>query len=290
MCEFLSLYSLASLGLLIAMRLHGLFKMSFLFLSKLLPLFIYPLGLSCILLLVALLLSYRRSRWTFVPVLLVFLIISIAGNVRVSNYLVKSLEWQYLPLSKIPQAEAIVILGGATRNVSFPRVIPDLSDRGDRLLYGAKLYQDGLAPLIIVSGGRIQWFGGGDSEAQDMAEILKLVGIPSKAIILEPNSLNTYQNAAYTKKILQEKGINKILLVTSAFHMPRSLAIFKKQGINAIPVATDFLISKQELSQINYSIESQILSLIPSTEHLDRTTLVMKEYIGTFIYRMRGWL
>ncbi|MGF1541552.1 MAG: YdcF family protein [Pleurocapsa sp.] len=264
--------------------------MSFLFLSKLLPLFIYPLGLSCVLLFLALVLSKVRSRWTFVPVFLVLLIILIAGNTRVSNYLVKSLEWQYLPLSKIPQAEAIVILGGATRNVSFPRVIPDLSDRGDRLLSGAKLYKDGLAPLIIVSGGRIQWFGTEESEAQDMAQILELIGVPPEAIILEPDSVNTHENAAYTQQILQEKGINKILLVTSAFHMPRSLAIFKKQGINAIPISTDFLISKQELAAPNYSLESQILSLIPSSENLDRTTLVIKEYIGTLIYRLKGWL
>ncbi len=264
--------------------------MSFLFLSKLLPLFIYPLGLSCILLLVSLLLSYRRSRWAFVPLLLALIILFVAGNVRVSNRLVKSLEWQYLPITKMPQAEAIVVLGGATRNVSFPRVIPDMSERGDRLLYGAKLYKDGLAPLIILSGGRIQWRGGGDSEAKDMATILELMGIPKQAMVLEPKSLNTYQNAAYTQKILQKKGINKILLVTSAMHMPRSLAIFKKQGINAIPAPTDFLISKQELSEPNYSIESQLLSLIPDTGSLDFTTQAIKEYIGTFIYRLRGWL
>ena len=264
--------------------------MSFLFLSKLLPLFIYPLGLSCILLLAALLLSYKRSRLAFVPILLALIILLIAGNVRVSNFLVKSLEWRYLPISKLPQAEAIVVLGGVTRNVTFPRVIPDLNERGDRLLYGAKLYKDGLAPLIILAGGRIQWFGGGNSEAKDMASILELMGIPPNAVILEPKSLNTYQNAFYTKEILQAKGINHILLVTSAMHMPRSLAIFKKQGINAIPAPTDFLVSKQELSEPNYSIESQILSFIPKTGNIDLTTQVMKEYIGTLIYRLRGWL
>lgn len=264
--------------------------MSFLFLSKLLPLFIYPVGLACIMLLLALLLSWRRSRWTCVPVFLALIILLVAGNVRVSNRLIKSLEWQYLPITKMPEAEAIVILGGATRNLSFPRVIPDLSDRGDRLLYGAKLYQDGLAPLIILSGGRIQWRGGGESEAKDMADILEIMGIPESAMILEPNSLNTYQNAVNTKEILQEKGINEILLVTSAFHMPRSLAIFKKQGIKAIPAPTDFLVSKQELSEPNYSIESQLLSLIPEAGNIDRTTLAIKEYIGTFIYRLRGWL
>jgi uncharacterized SAM-binding protein YcdF (DUF218 family) len=264
--------------------------MSFLFLSKLLPLFIYPLGLSCILLLTALFLSFKGSRWTFIPILLALVILFTAGNIRVSNRLVKSLEWQYFSTENMPKAEAIVVLGGASRSVAHPRIIPDLNEHGDRLLYAAKLYKDGKAPLIILSGGRIQWFGGGDSEAQDMANILELMGIPRNALLLEPNSLNTYQNAIYTQKILQEKEIEQVLLVTSAMHIPRSLAIFKKQGINAIPAPTDFLISERNLTEVNYSKESKILSFIPDTESLDRTTQAIKEYIGTVIYRLRGWL
>jgi uncharacterized SAM-binding protein YcdF (DUF218 family) len=73
-------------------------------------------------------------------------------------------------------------------------------------------------------------------------------------------------------------------------HMPRSLAIFKKQGINAIPAPTDFLISDRNLTEVNYSKESKVLSFIPDTESLDRTTQAIKEYVGTVIYRLRGWL
>ncbi|MDJ0571695.1 MAG: YdcF family protein [Pleurocapsa sp. MO_192.B19] len=264
--------------------------MSFLFLSKLLPLFVYPLGLSCLLLLVALWLFWRRSRWTFVPILVAFLILVTTGNVRFSNNLVKSLEWKYLPSENLPLAEAIVVLGGATRNDEPPRIIPDMSDRGDRLLYAAKLYKDGVAPLIILTGGRIQWYGGESSEARSMATILELMGIPRDVMILESRSLNTYENAVYTKEILNQKNIKQILLVTSATHMPRSLAIFKKQGINAIPAPTDFMISERNLIENQFSTESRILSYIPDTESLDRTTQALKEYIGTFIYRLRGWL
>ena len=117
--------------------------MSFLFISKLLPLFIYPVGLSCLLLLLALWFCYRRSVWTFVPVLLALIILATAGNARIANRLVASLERQYLPQTNLPTAEAIVILGGATRNREPPRIMPDMSDRGDRLLYGAKLYKAG---------------------------------------------------------------------------------------------------------------------------------------------------
>ena len=264
--------------------------MSFLFLSKLLPLFIYPLGLSCILLLLALWLCFRRSRWTFVPIALAFVILVTAGNVGISNRAIASLEQQYLPRSNPPSADAIVILGGATRNNEPPRILPDMSDRGDRLLYGAKLYKDGLAPKIVLTGGRIDWYGGDSSEANSMATILELMGIPRSAMILESKSLNTHENAIFTKKILERENIDRILLVTSAAHMPRSLAIFQKEGINAIAAPADYIVSDRNLIEAGTSSQSRILSLIPKAENLDYTTQAIKEYIGTFIYRLRGWL
>jgi uncharacterized SAM-binding protein YcdF (DUF218 family) len=264
--------------------------MDFLFLSKLLPIFIYPLGLSCLLLIGAFFLALRRSRLATIPIILSFAILAIASNPRVSDALFKSLEWQNLPSQELPTADAIVVLGGATGSISPPRVMPDLNEHGDRIFYAAKLYKEGKAPLIVLSGGRIEWFGKEESEAADMARLLELTGIPKEAIIQEDNSLNTHENAVFTQKILEAKGIKKILLVTSAFHTPRSLKIFARQGIEAIPAPTDFLISQQKLLEHDYSVESRILSYLPDADSLDHTTKAIKEYIGTFIYRLRGWL
>ena len=264
--------------------------MSFLFLSKLLPLFVYPLGLSCILLLVALWFCFRRSRWTFVPVLLAFVVLMTAGNINVSNKLVTSLERQYLPQETMPQADAIVVLGGATRNDESPRILPDMSDRGDRLLYGVKLYKDGAAPYILLTGGRISWFGGNSSEAESMATIMEIMGVPREAMLLESRSLTTYENAVYSKEILERRNLDRVLLVTSAAHMPRSVAIFKKQGIDVIPAPADILVSDRNIVENGVSAESRILSFFPNPESLDRTTQIIKEYIGMFIYRLRGWL
>jgi uncharacterized SAM-binding protein YcdF (DUF218 family) len=262
----------------------------FLFISKLLPLFIYPLGLSCLLMLLALWLCYRRSRKAYIPILLALTIVAIAGNIQVGNRLIASLERQYLPLIEPPQADAIVILGGGTRNNESPRIMPDLSDRGDRLIYGAKLYQDGVAPKIILTGGRIQWYGGDSSEAESMATILELFDIPRDDMILESRSLNTHENAIFTKEILQQEQLKRVLLVTSAAHMPRSLAIFRRAKIDAIPAPADFMVSDRNLIESSYSKQSRILSLIPTAESLDFTTQALKEYIGMFIYRLRGWL
>jgi uncharacterized SAM-binding protein YcdF (DUF218 family) len=262
----------------------------FLFLSKLLPLFLYPLGLACILMVVALVMWWRRSRWVPFPISLALMVLLLASNNWVANGLVQSLEWQHLPPKTVPTADAIVILGGATKSAFPPRPGVDLSEQGDRVLYGAQLYREGKAPLVIASGGRIDWRGGGPSESADMAQILKTLGVPSSAILQDPTSLNTHENAVNVQKIIQQRGIRRILLVTSAMHMPRSLRIFQRQGIDAIPAPTDFLVSQQELEEPNSSPQAIMLSLIPDTERIDRTTRALKEYIGMAVYRLRGWL
>ncbi|NES19932.1 MAG: YdcF family protein [Symploca sp. SIO3E6] len=262
----------------------------FLFLSKLLPIFIYPLGLACLLMVMALILWWKHSRWVPIPIFLALVLLLVTSNGFVSNSLVKGLEWQHIPKTELPQAEAIVILGGATRSVAEPRPEVDLREQGDRILYGAQLYRQGKAPVVIPSGGRISWRGGGDPESADMVKILKLLGVPEYAIIQDPTSLNTYENAVNVKQILTERGISSILLVTSAMHMPRALKIFQRQEIEAIPAPTDFLVTQLELEEPNSSPQATVLSLLPNADQLDKTTRVIKEYIGTLVYRLRGWL
>ncbi len=143
----------------------------------------------------------------------------------------------------------------------------------------------------MLLGGRIEWLSGkqGNPEAVDMRELLMMLGVPKDAIILEPNSLNTYQNAVNTREILEQRQINRILLVTSAFHMPRAVAIFEKQNFEVIPAPTDFLVTENSISSIN-SLETNLLNLLPSPMYLEHTTLAMKEYIGIFVYHIKGWL
>lgn len=262
----------------------------FLFLSKLLPLFLYPLGLACLLIIVAMVMWWRRSRWVPIPMSLALVVLLLASNSWVANGLVRSLEWQHLPPKTLPTADAIVLLGGATKSAFPPRPGVDLSESGDRVLYAGQLYREGKAPVVISSGGRIAWRGGGPPESEDMAQILQTLGVPSSAILQDPTSLNTYQNAINVHEILKERGINRVLLVTSAMHMPRSLQIFQRQGIDAIPAPTDFLVSEQEIEEPNSSAQAVLLSLLPDSDRLDRTTKALKEYIGMVIYRLRGWI
>ncbi|MEH1923971.1 YdcF family protein [Nostoc sp.] len=262
----------------------------FLYLSKLLPLFFYPLGLACVSLVVALVTLWRRPRTAAIAVAFALILLLFCSNAWIAKSLVRSLEWQNLPLAQIPNAEAIVVLGGATKSAFFPRPTVDLSEAGDRIIYAAQLYRQKKAPIIILSGGRIDWRGSGSPESADMATILTSIGIPSEAIVQEPDSLNTYQNAVNVRKILKSRGIRQVLLVTSAMHIPRSIQIFRRQGINVIPAPTDFLVSEGELQELGSTPKAAILNLLPDTDNLHQFTIALKEYIGSFIYRLRGWL
>ena len=263
----------------------------FILLSKLLPLFIYPLGLSVILLIAAFLVHHNRKTSRGL-VLAACLILWLSSTTGFSNLLARSLEWRFLPPDEIPSADVIVLLGGGTEPATYPRAVTEINGAGDRVLYAAKLFAEGKAPRILLSGGEITWLSGSTSTpAQDMASILMDIGIPESALILENESQNTYENALKAKEILTELEIEQILLVTSAMHMPRSVALFEKQGLEVIPLPVDYSVTQddsaggQARSWIN-----RILNVIPSASNLALTTSALKEYLGMLIYTLQGWM
>ncbi len=263
----------------------------FLFLSKLLPLFIYPLGLSCLLMLIAVVLLWWYPKWSALVILLAFTVILVFSNSWVSQELIKSLEWQNLPPEELPSAEAIVVLGGGIKPANPPRPWIDFSDAGDRILHGVRLYQQSKAPLIILSGGRIDWKDGGPPESGDMAEIAEAMGVPKTAILQDTDSQNTYQNAVNVKQILDKKAIKgTVLLVTSALHTPRSKLVFKKQKISVIAAPTDFIVTEKDVQERQNSWQGILLNIIPDAENLQNSTKALKEYIGIVVYSLRGWL
>jgi len=263
----------------------------FIFLSKLLPLFVYPLGLAFLLLLLAVLSSANR-KLSMAYIILALAILWLSSTTGVSNLMARSLEWRYKPPEEIPTGEAIVLLGGGTEPAIYPRPGVEINGAGDRVLYAAQLYKDGKAPIILLSGGEITWLNDGSATpAEDMAKILSSIGVPSEAMIIEDRSRNTYENALYAKELLGEKGINKILLVTSAMHMPRSVALFEAQDFEVTPLPVDYSVVENQSAESQDSIFiTKILNIIPNASNLALTTNALKEYLGTFIYQLQGWL
>jgi uncharacterized SAM-binding protein YcdF (DUF218 family) len=258
------------------------------FLSKFLPLFFYPLGLSVIILVVALLTTKNRN-WRTAWIVIVLTILYLGGNRWISNTLVHSLEKKYAPIQENQKAEVIVVLAGGTESLEYPRQMVEVNGAGDRILYAASLYRQGHAPNILLCGGDIPWMDySASSPAEDMAAIMAEIGIPGEALWLEGESQNTSENAVNCANIARERGIIRIILVTSAMHMPRSMMMFEDQGLEVIAAPTDFSITDASWEALWHGkLENILINLMPSAGNLSQTTNALKEYMGMLWYNLQ---
>jgi uncharacterized SAM-binding protein YcdF (DUF218 family) len=209
----------------------------------------------------------------FVSVFLLLILSTAAG----SRLLVAPLENRSLPVPDpaLADAQAIVILGGGR---SF--AAPEDGDRDQpgtqtlvRLRHGARLYRLTGLP-VLVSGGAPD--RGGESEAAVMARSLREdFQIPVRW--LEGTSENTAQNAAHAVRHLREAGIQRVLLVTDAIHMPRAMQIFSTTGLSVMAAPTDFL-SRKTLSAEDF---------IPNPRFLRHSHYALHEWIGMLWYKLR---
>ncbi len=263
----------------------------FVFLSKLLPLLVYPLGFACVLLILALIV-YKRHKLQTTLIALALAVLWLGGNPFISSLTLRSLEWRYLPPNPMPWAEAIVVLGGGTDPAEYPRPTTEINGSGDRVLYGALLYKEGKAPLVLLSGGSITFLGTHPSTpAEQMAEIMKWMDVPESAMVLQTKSQNTYEDALYCAQILKDRGIKRIILVTSAFHMTRAVGLFEHQGFKVIPAPTDYKVTEQGWNNLVHGdFEAKLVALLPNINDMSLTALAIKEYIGIAVYSLRGWM
>ena len=269
-------------------------------LSKLLPLVLYPLGLALLLQLTGLL--GRRRRWGPWLGWLGLAVLWLASMPLVSRQLVWNLEEQasHLTPSPLPKADAVLVLGGGIRPALAPRRDVEVSEAGDRLLTGIALLRRGQAPFLLVSVGRIDFTSGDPSppEAQSSARLARELGMPPQRILMlqgpgPDGPRNTAEEAIALGRLARGRGWHSLLLVTSATHLPRALATFRRSlpagsGLTLIPVACDFLLPERRLFG-RPTAASLLKSLLPSSEELDHTTVVLKEQLGLLIYRLRGW-
>lgn len=250
-------------------------------LSKLLPLIVYPLGFSMMLSLMALLLMWK-GRKTAAQVILgtAIVLLWVCSTPRFADWITGTLEAEFPPLSitSVPEADAIVLLGGMTNGIVPGTGMADLSGEVDRLLHAVALYKAGKAPLLLLTGGNAPGY---EPEAISMNKLLLALGIPEQAMVLEEKSRNTWQNAEYSSRILQQRGIHRILLVTSAYHMARASVEFSRQGLVVIPAATDYQVLETPHS---------LLDWLPQAAALKGSTTSIKEYLGRVIgYVRHAW-
>lgn len=251
--------------------------------SKIVASLLYPLGwVFSFSVLSAILGLLGKHRQSFFCTLLAIAVLVCFSTPYIPNKAGWAIEKLYLPLkpSSYPRTDVIIVLGGGLSPRRWPEQAPALNGRSDRFHEAARLYHATRAPFVLLSGGDGLEKTVDGQISKDGVRLLKQLGVPEAAIIAEASSLNTEQNAQESLKLMQAREFRKALLVTSAIHMPRSVATFRTVGIDVIPAPTDYRFSD--------SLPDTPLAWFPQIDMLMRSTAIVREYIGFAVYRWRG--
>ena len=256
----------------------------FFILSKTLTYLLLPVPLMAICLLAFLLVRRRRIKKlaliTFTALFFLF------TNLFLINQLMRWWEIPATPLQELDASyELAVILTGVTVPDREPQDRVHLQKGADRIMHTLQLYKLGLVEKIFISGGSGSLLKEADrSEAAQIRQVLLLSGVLEEDIQTEERSRNTHENALYTAQWLEDNNLSehRFLLITSAFHMRRSLACFRQLGLHPTPFSTDFYTDAPKYTPDRL--------LIPSEEALVIWTRLIKEWVGYTVYGLMGYL
>ncbi len=248
-------------------------------LSKTLGLFLVPPGLFVLLLFLSLfffLLKKRRVGLIFFSFTLFF--IYFISTEPGKDLILSPLEnaYPHPDFSKV-HCRYIVVLGGgeiphSPAENGRASVRPAVAKR----LYEAfKLYRERELP-ILVSGGNV-YGTEAESEAEAMARFLKTIGVPAEKINEERKSRNTLENGIFSYQILEKRGVKNICLVTSAYHIPRSVMIFREVGFKVTPVPADYRIYRENYGWYSY---------LPRVDYLQDSLNGFREYVGILYFEL----
>lgn len=255
------------------------------YLNKLLPIFFLPLGFT-ILMLWSGLFSKRR-----ILILTSSIVLYLSSTPLVGNFMIRSAQGgaeRIYPIDA-PQADAIVVLSGGRLVAPGPAAVSEWSD-ANRFYGGVELFQAGKAPLLVFTGGWSPWEPNAKLEGDILIKYAEALGISRVNMQSTSAVVNTAEEALAVAELLL-KTINvpnkidgklKILLVTSAYHMPRAQRLFELKNLQVIPFPVDFKVSA--------SREFNIFHLLPSAMSLVMTELALREFYGRVFYWTKGQL
>ena len=241
------------------------------YLHKILPFFLSPLGFIILFLIVSV---FFRQR---LMVLISLLILLISSNAYVGNYLFSTLEDPYKPLSmnSINESDAVVVLSGMINQVGKKENIKYEWSDPDRFFAGVKLIKNNKSKLLIFTAGQLPWTKDWRPEGDILKDKAIEFGIDKNKILVSAKVKNTYEESLKTLQLIPRGS--SIILVTSAFHMKRSKFLFEKQGFRVNPFPVDFKI---------YNYNLTILDIIPSLSAISKTSLFIRENIGRLYYKI----
>lgn len=255
----------------------------FFVLSKILDFFIAPITWIIILLFLGLVFQKKKKLKNRL-LLAGFLLIIILTNPFLADRAMLSWEVNPIPQNSIVKPYDVgIVLGGSMRyyDQSMGRVV--YSNSVDRLLQALQLYHAGKIKKILLSGGSgfvnyQEW-----KESGLLADVLIKSGVKAEDLILENNSKNTYENLLMSNEILKYGNYgSRYLLITSGFHMRRSLLCCKKVGIKADPYAVDI--------RSNTVVLTLDKIIQPEADSLSTWDAMIHEWVGIVMYKLMGYI
>jgi uncharacterized SAM-binding protein YcdF (DUF218 family) len=227
--------------------------------------------------------QWKSAIWLGSTTFVIFLF----GSTPLVEAIVSAAESQSVAgsLMEVPRGDAVVVLGGGYYVSDKDPHGFALSEGGTRILAALELLRREKAPALVLGGGLPVPGQPGLSAPALLEKWVVSSGLARTAEVITNLGVcrNTYEEAVQFRKLQSVYGWRKVLLVTSALHMPRSLALFKKQGIEAEPVVCDFKV---------YGVPGARfpLSPFPRQRRFEILGLYLHEKIGWWVYRMRGWI
>lgn len=242
------------------------------FVTKLLTVLALPLGFSLFLLLGAVV--FRR--WWLAVVAGV--ILAVAGMPWVGTQLLRGLETRYpaVPVAKAGPADAIVVLGGMYGPPAPAGHVPNVGESIDRFEAGVLLQAAGVAPWLVFTGGRTPWDPrpGTEGDRSRVAAIQR--GVPAERIVVTRAVVNTAEEAEAVAELGRERGWRRIVLVTTAWHLPRAAEVFRRAGVACQLFPVDF--------RTDPDAPVTLLDFVPSGAGLERTEMALRERYGHVVY------
>lgn len=240
--------------------------------NKLLPLFVLPFGVSLMLLVWGLARGRPRATWAGVLILL------ISSNPIGGYLLVRTAEgWaERRPVEDVPAADAIVVLSAGRRVPPGRQAVSEWAD-ANRFFGGMELFEAGKSRLLVFTGASVSSMRAMPREGDVLATYARKLGVASHHILVTDNVLNTADEAQAVAALLRPRfpGNPRVLLVTSAFHMPRARQLFERQGLDVEPFPVDFMGSRGPLN---------IWSFLPSVGALNASQTALREFYGRAFY------
>ena len=243
------------------------------YLHKILPLLVSPIMLVIYLLILGIITKSKKINFIVIFILFFF------SLPFVSKKLTYYLEADYRPIliSDIDKADAIVVLSGMLGTIKTKNGYKyEFGGSIDRFISGIDLFKNKKANFLVFTRGQLPWTVG-MPEGEYLKKKAIDFGVPGENILLTENVENTDQEAKAIKKLFPDKNI-KIILVTSARHMPRAIKVFKAADLNVIAYPVDFR---------NNSKKFTLMDLIPSSSGLNGTSYFVREMIGRVYYKLK---